>query len=442
MLLNHNLCQTDPILTVVELPVWPAGRPSLWKITETARSFCGLAGNTYKVGFCLGARPRRLAEQGLDRVQGQFSIAERRAQSFPVPESGLSVLPMTSGAAAAQADLDSLHRDLRAAHLYPLWQLEPGLLTEYPKPRAIPWVWRAAELYPLGERAIRTVPVHRGGERRVLGLGNPGLGGAPFAAGTLWGGLQCLGPGETAPAHRHTPGAIRFVLAGTGVWTTVNGDRCDMAPGDLVLTPSWFWHDHTNSTGRSMFWFDGLDLPMVQALDAIFYEQYPQYAQPVGERGGSERTFAGSPARYSTGRLGAPRPEPSPLLVYRWADTDAELGRLTHEQPEAAMVSTEFANPVTGTSVLPTLSCVMHRLRPRRQTPVVRRTGNSILVVFRGDGSSTVGGTRLDWSEGDIFVIPSWLPAAHWSDSGADLFELSDAPVLRALGLYREEVGE
>jgi len=59
-----------------------------------------------------------------------------------------------------------------------------------------------------------------------------------------------------------------------------------------------------------------------------------------------------------------------------------------------------------------------------------------------GDGSSTVGGTRLDWSEGDIFVIPSWLPAAHWSDSGADLFELSDAPVLRALGLYREEVGE
>lgn len=346
---------------------------------------------------------------------------------------------MTSGAAAASADLDSLYRDLRAAHLHPLWQIERDLLTDHPKPRAIPWVWRAAVMYPLGERAIRAVPVDRGGERRVLSLGNPGLRGAPYAAGTLWGALQCLGPGETAPAHRHTPGAVRFVLTGTGVWTTVNGDRCDMGPGDLVLTPSWFWHDHTNSTDQNMFWFDGLDLPMVEALDAVFYEQYPEFAQPADEHNQSEQAFAGSPARYHAGKGSAARPEPSPLLVYRWADTDAELGRLARDQPEAAMVSTEFANPITGASVLPTLSCSMHRLEPRRQTRAVRRTGNSILVVFRGEGRSAVGATRLDWSEGDMLVIPSWVPAAHWSDTGADLFELSDAPVLRALGLYREE---
>lgn len=348
---------------------------------------------------------------------------------------------MTSGAAAASADPDSLYRDLRAAHLFPLWRMERDLLTEHPKPRAVPWVWRAAEMYPLGERAIRAVPVDRGGERRVLSLGNPGLRGAPYAAGTLWGALQCLGPGETAPAHRHTPGAVRFVLAGTGVWTTVNGDRCDMGPGDLVLTPSWFWHDHTNSADRNMFWFDGLDLPMVEALDAVFYEQYPEYAQPAGERNRSERAFAGSPGRYSTGReaAGAARPEPSPLLAYRWADTDAELGRLAREQPEAAMVSTEFANPATGASVLPTLACSMHRLAAGRSTRTVRRTGNSIFVVFRGAGSSEAGGARLDWAEGDMFVIPSWVPAAHRSQAGADLFELSDTPVLRALGLYREE---
>ena len=271
---------------------------------------------------------------------------------------------MTSGAAAASADPDSLYRDLRAAHLFPLWRIERDLLTEHPKPRAVPWVWRAAELYPLGERAIRAVPVDRGGERRVLSLGNPGLRGAPYAAGTLWGALQCLGPRETAPAHRHTPGAVRFVLAGTGVWTTVNGDRCDMGPGDLVLTPSWFWHDHTNSADRNMFWFDGLDLPMVEALDAVFYERYPEYAQPAAERNRSEQEFADSPGRYSAGQetADAARPEPSPLLAYRWADTDAELGRLAREQPEAAMVSTEFANPATGASVLPTLACSMHRL--------------------------------------------------------------------------------
>lgn len=370
-----------------------------------------------------------------------FAIAERHAQGFPVPESALTVMAMTSGAAAASADLDSLYRDLRAAHLHPLWRIERNLLTEHPMPRAIPWVWRAADMYPLGERAIRAVPVNRGGERRVFSLGNPGLGGAPYAAGTLWGALQCLGPSETAPAHRHTPGAIRFVLTGTGVWTTVNGDRCDMGPGDLVLTPSWYWHDHTNSGDRAMFWFDGLDLPMVEALDAVFYEQYPEHAQPAAGHNRSGQVFVGDPARYTAPGThpGAAPAEPSPLLVYRWADTDAELGRLARERPEAPGVSTEFANPATGGSVLPTLACSMHRLAADRRGAAVRRTGNSVFVVFRGEGRSAVGGSRLEWAEGDMFVVPSWVPAAHWSRVGADLFELSDAPVLRALGLYREE---
>ena len=66
-----------------------------------------------------------------------FDIAERHAQGFPVPESALTVMAMTSGAAAASADLDSLYRDLRAAHLHPLWRIERNLLTEHPMPRAI-----------------------------------------------------------------------------------------------------------------------------------------------------------------------------------------------------------------------------------------------------------------------------------------------------------------
>jgi gentisate 1,2-dioxygenase len=71
---------------------------------------------------------------------------------------------MTSGAAAASADLDSLYRHLRAAHLHPSWRIERNLLTEHPMPRAIPWVWRAAGMYPLGERAShRSNPVNRGG---------------------------------------------------------------------------------------------------------------------------------------------------------------------------------------------------------------------------------------------------------------------------------------
>jgi gentisate 1,2-dioxygenase len=343
----------------------------------------------------------------------------------------------------ATAELERLYRDMAAAHLYPLWTIERDLLPNHPQPRAVPWVWRASEMYPLAERAIGAVPVDRGGERRVLSLGNPGLGGAPYACGTLWGALQCLGPRETAPAHRHTPGAIRFVLTGSGVWTTVNGDPCDMSPGDLVLTPSWHWHDHTNSGEGNMFWFDGLDLPMIHALDAAFYEPYPQDLQPAGPRNQSEQRYAGNPGRFATGARPAFTPEPSPLLVYRWADTSAELARLTararHDTAEPGMVSVEFVNPQNGASVLPTLACSMHRLIPGGATMPARKTGNSIFVAFRGAGHSAVDGTRLDWAEGDMFVIPSWAAAQHGSPAGADLFELSDTPVLRALGLYREE---
>ena len=237
-------------------------------------------------------------------------------------------------------------------------------------------------MYPLGERAIRAVPVNRGGERRVLSLGNPGLGGAPYAAGTLWGALQCLGPGETAPAHRHTPGAIRFVLTGTGVWTTVNGDRCDIGPGDLVLTPSWYWHDHTNSGDRAMFWFDGLDLPMVEALDAVFYEQYSEHAQPAAGHNRSGQAFVGDPARYTAPGT-HPAAEPSPLLVYRWADTDAELS-LAGAGAAGSSWSPPGCPPRTGRESARTCSNC-------RTRPCCARSGYTAKRLFREAGDQPFG---------------------------------------------------
>ena len=103
------------------------------------------------------------------------------------------------------------------------------------------------------------------------------------------------------------------------------------------------------------------------------------------------------------------------------------------------MVSLEFVNPDSGASVLPTLSCGMHRLTPGGRTTAVRRTGNTIFVVYKGSGRSVVDGTRMDWSAGDMFVVPSWSTVDHEADETADLFTLGDAPVLRALNLYREQ---
>ena len=47
-----------------------------------------------------------------------------------------------------------------------------------------------------------------------------------------------------------------------------------MAPGDLILTPSWAWHDHGNETDKPVVWMDGLDIPLVQALNAMFFQFY------------------------------------------------------------------------------------------------------------------------------------------------------------------------
>jgi len=340
---------------------------------------------------------------------------------------------------APAAALDALYARLDEAALRPLWTITEQLLTPEPRPKAVPWLWPAETMRPLAEEAIRLVPVERGGERRVLSLANPGLGGRPYAVGTLWGALQALGPRESAPAHRHSPGAIRFVLEGEGVWTTVDGDACDMGPGDLILTPGWAWHDHTNAGDAPMFWFDGLDLPMIEALDGVFFEPYPDDRQPVdGPHNASERGGPAGP-RFAEGRVtDALDPRPSPLLAYRWADTDAELTRLAAASDDG-VVSLEFTNPVNGASVLPTLSCGMHRVVPGRATLPVRRTGNTIYVVYQGEGHSVMGGRRFDWRAGDMFVAPSWVPVEHHADAQADLFSLGDAPVLRALGVYREE---
>jgi gentisate 1,2-dioxygenase len=335
--------------------------------------------------------------------------------------------------------LDELYRDLDAVDLQPLWTITEQLLTPTPRPRSVPWLWSAAVMKPLARRAIELVPIERGGERRVLSLRNPGLDGRPYAVGTLWGALQCLGPRESAPAHRHSPGAIRFVLEGEGVWTTVDGDACDMVPGDLVLTPSMAWHDHVNSGDGEMFWFDGLDLPLVAALDSVFFEPYPGPGlnQPApAEHNASEARYAGD-TRFVDGAVTGPlSPRHSKLLIYRWADTLNRLDRLAAASDEP-LVSVEYADPETGASVLPTLSCAAVRVRGR--SAPVRRAGSAVHVVFAGHGSSVIEGQRFDWGPGDMFAVPSWAAAEHAADEQAELFVLSDAPVLRALGLYREE---
>ena len=84
---------------------------------------------------------------------------------------------------------------------------------------------------------------------------------APYCTDTINAGLQLVMPNEVAPAHRHTAFAMRFIIEGAGGFTAVHGRRIRMQRGDLILTPSWNWHDHGKDGLGPMIWLDQLNLP-------------------------------------------------------------------------------------------------------------------------------------------------------------------------------------
>jgi gentisate 1,2-dioxygenase len=342
--------------------------------------------------------------------------------------------------------LARLYADFEAADLRPLWTQRADLMPVTPQPRAVPHVWRWELLRALATRAGELVPVGRGGERRAIALANPGLGGEAHVTPTLWAAVQYLGPGEVAPAHRHTQSAFRFIVEGEGVWTVVNGDPVAMRPGDLLLTASWDWHGHHHAGERAMVWLDGLDIPLVGQLDAGFFEF------------GDETVDRAAPERSRAERLwGHPGLRPaaagdtrnSPLTAYRWEHTDAALTAQLELDAEGHGGAVEpghaairYSNPTTGRDALVTLRTEMHRIAAGTSTASRRATGSSVWQVFSGSGAAELAGRRIELAAGDLVAVPSWCPLRLHAHTRLDLFTFSDAPVYEALGLYRTETVE
>jgi gentisate 1,2-dioxygenase len=349
----------------------------------------------------------------------------------------LSTIPPSPRFRSEDAPLDAFYDDLSTAHLQPLWELH-GLITPTPRLRAAPYRWQADDLVKLGRRAGELVPVDRGCDRRVLAMSNPGLDGAPFISGTLWAAVQYLQPHESAPAHRHTAAALRFVLDGHGVYTQVAGDAIRMSRGDPVLTSSWTFHEHRNPGDVPMMWLDVLDLPVVAALDAVFFEP-----GPAEEATCSQAPRSTAELRWRAGAGLAPAdtgglPQHSPLFVYRWKHTDAALDALLEAQQTTDAVL-RFRDPARGGDVMPTMRGEMRRLLPGAVTTTDRQTGTRVSTVLDGNVVVGLGGASFDLAAGDVFVVPSWC--THWLrvQSRMDVFTTNDSSVLESLGLHRHE---
>jgi len=134
----------------------------------------------------------------------------------------------------------------------------------------------------------------------------------------------------------------------------------------------------------------------------------------------------------------------SPLLKYEWAPTYEALLRYAGSNGGTAFdgAHMDYINPVTGGAVMSTIGASMQLLRPGEQTQAHREVGNFVYQCAKGAGWSVINGRRFDWKERDIFVVPSWMFHEHGNASDREdacLFSFHDLPVMRALGLYRQE---
>lgn len=311
---------------------------------------------------------------------------------------------------AAPDSLERLFADARTKNADPLWIEMEAMVPPNPAPSARAAIWRYAEMRPLLERAGDLVGT-ADAERRVFMLTNPALR-PPYTTDTLYAGLQLIRPGEVARAHRHVAFALRFIVEGHQAYTAVGGEKVVMERGDLVLTPSWEYHDHGNESPDPMIWLDGLDLPLLHAIRVNFAEAYHEERYPSEAARGASR------------------------LRYPWAEMQPRL-----DAEPGAFAECEYPHRENGGAIASTLGAAALRVDAGATTAPLRETASAIYHVIEGRGESRIGDTTLAWERGDTFCIPSWTRTTHTNagDARAYLFRFDDRPLLRALSWYRRD---
>jgi len=322
--------------------------------------------------------------------------------------------------------------------------------------KAVPHHWRWQQIAPYLDRIAEIArnaqvsPIEFA-ERQQFLLTNPGLGGRLQVTSTMRCAVSIYNPGDVAPVHIHTPNASRTILSENGGYTTIEGERCEAARGDLILTPNGTWHDHGNDGTDPVIWIDVLDFPLMEFLDCVWLdEEFP--GETVGNARAQSATHHGGYSRrlYGKGGLlpgigsharGFGR-DTSPMFHYRGADVRAALDGLRREAGDPYEgISLRFVNPATGASVFPTLEYRAILLRPGEETRYKRETAGTLNQVIEGSGVTEIAGSRLDWQRNDIFVVPgfTWRRHVNHGSTDAIIYSVSDKPLLEKIGQYRAQ---
>jgi len=288
------------------------------------------------------------------------------------------------------------------------WNKPTPSLYPAPKREFVPAHWSYAIAKPALDAAGRYVSTELA-ERRNLILANPIEGNSYATARTLVAAYQMVKGGEAARSHRHTPNALRLALdADADVYTVVQGEKIPMEPGDVLLTPNWLWHGHSNESAQDAYWIDFLDAPLVQFLDPMFFEHHADVV---------EKTDVHNPA--------------SPMR-FAYARTGPAVRSAIEATPGARWLNLEQR-------ALSTIGLKLRHFEKGARASDPRTTANRIYAVIEGAGSVTSDEHAFAWSRGDVFVLPGWNPAQWTASEEACLLLVTDAPLLAKLGWLKTE---
>ena len=346
---------------------------------------------------------------------------------------------MSTAAAVLHEDaaMVAFRSDLARDHLTPLWDIMSRLAARSPSRGGEPihWAWPLLRRHAM--EAGRLITAEEA-ERRVLVLENPAFPGEGRATNSLYAGVQLIMPGETAPSHRHTASALRLILEGSGGFTAVDGERVMMAPGDFIVTPSSTYHDHGNDTEQPVMWLDGLDVFIVNLLNAPFGEDHPSQRQPLTKPSGD------AIARFGRGLLPhgyAAHPSRSPIFSWPYSQTRPALDALRAAGPvdPALGVRMDYIDPTTGRSPIATMTASISLFPRRFAGEEYRSVSGAVMSVIEGSGRVRVGDAEWQLNERDVFIVPSWQWHSFDADDDLVLFSFSDEVLQRHLGFWRDE---
>jgi gentisate 1,2-dioxygenase len=303
-------------------------------------------------------------------------------------------------------ELSDTYERVESLHLMPGWARKQRSIWPEPEPKLLPALWRFAEarkaLDEFGDSVTTESPDSAAimAERRNLIMVNPAPGNVYATSRNLVAAYQMILPDERARTHRHSPSALRVALdIDEGTYTVVEGTRIAMADGDVVLTPNWHWHGHGNEGTRPSYWIDFLDVPLVQHLESMFIEWYPDGFQPIVRRD-----------------------DESPLRLRPGAILDPGVSQVAD----------------IGDGHIPSIGLQLHQMRRAEGKHRPKSTENNHYIVLRGSARFTVGGAIEDvLTYGDLLTVPCWHEHSWEALEDALVLRVSDEPVMRALAHLR-----